>query len=177
VDVKLQTKVMGSTQMPNGRQELTLSGGDKLITDMYIPTFGLIPNSSYIPAKFLNANGSVTVDEYLKVKGAGAVWAIGDVSDVEPSQFISCDRQSAYLAKNITFILSNKTPLPYKVATSRMITFLLAETEFWLIFCRYDGSPDWQEGRSRPLRKYEDSKLYNNLGAEDTIHREYGAYG
>jgi NADH dehydrogenase FAD-containing subunit len=120
---------MGSAQMPNGRQELTLSGGDKLITDMYIPTFGLIPNSSYVPAKFLNANGSVTVDGYLKVKGAGAVWAIGDVSDVEPSQFISCDRQSAYLAKNITFILSNKTPLPYKVATSRMITFLVAELE------------------------------------------------
>jgi NADH dehydrogenase FAD-containing subunit len=130
VDIKLQTKAMGSAQMPNGRQELTLSGGEKLITDMYIPTFGLIPNSSYIPTKFLHANGSVTVDEYLEFKGAGAVWAIGDVSDVEQSQFISCDRQSAYLAKNITFILSNNTPLPYKAATSRMITFLLPNWSF-----------------------------------------------
>jgi len=177
VDIKLQTKVMDSAQMPNGQQELTLSGGDKLITDMYIPTFGLIPNSSYIPAKFLNTNGSVTVDEYLQVKTAGAVWAIGDVSDVEPSQFICCDRQSAYLAKNIISILSNKTPLPYKVATSRMITFLVAELEFWLILSRFYGSPDWQEGRNRPFWKYEDSKFCNNQGSEDTIHREYGAYG
>ena len=116
--------------MPNGQHELTLSSGDKLVTDMYIPTFGLVPNSSYVPAKFLNANGSVMVDEYLNVKGAGAVWAIGDVSDVEPSQFIFCDRQSSYLAKNITLVLSNRTSTPYKVATSRMITFLVAELAF-----------------------------------------------
>ena len=163
--------------MPNGRQELTLSGGDKLIADMYIPTFGLTPNSSYIPAKFLNANGSVTVDEYLKVKGARDVWAIGDVSDVEPSQFISCDRQSVYLAKNITLVLSDKTPLPYKVATSRMINFPVAESQFWLIFYRVLGAPDWQEGRNRPLRKHEDSKFYNSQSSEDTVHREYGAHG
>ncbi len=130
VDIRLQTKVVGSTVMPNGRQELTLSGGDILITDMYIPTFGLIPNSSYIPAKFLNANGYVTVDEYLKVKGAEDVWAIGDVSDVEASQFITCDRQSAYAARNMTFILSNKTPLPYKAITSRMATSLLLSWSF-----------------------------------------------
>lgn len=168
---------MGTVPMPNGRQELALSSGDKLITDMYIPTFGLAPNSSYIPTKFLNANGSVRVDEYLKVKGAGDVWAIGDVSDVDPSQAVYCDRQSACLAKNITFILSNKTPLPYKVATSRMITFLVAEREFWLIFHRFSGHPDWQEGRNRPLRNDQDSKFSRNLGSEESIHRENAAYG
>jgi len=73
VHLKLQTRVVGSASIPNGRQELTLSGGDELITDVYTPTHGLIPNSSYVPAKFLNANGYVMVDEYLKVKGAAAV--------------------------------------------------------------------------------------------------------
>ena len=120
VNVQLQTKVTGSRELPNSCQELTLSGGSKLVTDMYVPTFGLIHNSSYIHPKFLNANGSVMVDEYLKVKRVENVWAIGDVSDVEPSQFITCDRQSVYLAKSIASILSYKTPLPYKVATSRM---------------------------------------------------------
>ena len=114
VDIKLQTKVTGSAQMPNGRHELTLSGGDKLNTDMYIPTFGLVFNSSYIPAQFLNANGSVRVDEYLKVKGAEDVWALGDVSDLEGSQYMFLEYQSAHLAKNIALILSNKAPLPYK---------------------------------------------------------------
>src|ERR1700761_775971 len=72
VELKLQTKVMGSAQMPDGRTELKLSSGDTLITDMYIPTFGLTPNSSYVPTKFLNSNGFIMVDEYLKVKGTHA---------------------------------------------------------------------------------------------------------
>jgi apoptosis-inducing factor 2 len=127
VDIKLQTKVKGSAKMPNGQQELTLSDGNKLITDMYIPTFGLIPNSSFIPEKFLNMNRFVTVDEYLKVKGAGDVWAIGDVSDVEGSQLITCDKQSAYLAKNIIFLLSNKNAVPYKASASRKINSQVAE--------------------------------------------------
>ena len=143
--------------MPSGQHELTLSNGEKLVTDMYIPTFGLVPNSSYVPAKFLNANGSVIVDEYLNVKAAGAVWAIGDVSDAEPSQFIFCDRQSSYLAKNITLILSNRTLLPYKAATSRMITLLVAELAFWLILLA--GLTGLQIGRKAATGHYGNMKI------------------
>jgi len=121
VDVKLKTKTTGQVQLPDGRKELTLSTGDKLTTDMYVPTFGLIPNSAYIPASYLSANGSVKVDEFLRVKGAKDVWAIGDVSDVESWQFITCDRQSTHLAKNMISLMNNKAPLPYKVSASRMI--------------------------------------------------------
>ena len=99
----------------------SLSNGERLVTDLTIPTFGLVPNSSYVPEKFLNANGYVVVDEYLKVKNAGSVWAIGDVCDTEYSQILSCDRQSVYVAKAISFILSdNKVPPPYQPFTSRM---------------------------------------------------------
>ena len=124
VDVKLQTKVTGSVQLPDGRQELTLSTGAKLTADMYVPTFGLTPNSSYIPTTYLNAHGSVMVDEFLRVRGVRDVWAIGDVSDVESWQFITCDRQSTHLAKNMISMMNNKPPLPYKIAASRMSTLL-----------------------------------------------------
>ena len=132
MNVRLQTKVKGSVQGPDGRKELTLSSGDKLTTDMYVPTFGLIPNSSYVPASHLNANGSVMVDEFLRVKGAKDVWAIGDVSDVESWQFITCDRQSTHLAKNMISMINNKAPVPYKVATSRMTILLVANEQFSL---------------------------------------------
>ncbi|CAM1509907.1 Fc.00g002420.m01.CDS01 [Cosmosporella sp. VM-42] len=128
VDIKLQTKVMSSAQTLDGRQELVLSDEDKLIADLYIPAYGLIPNSSYVPGKYLNANGFVMVDEHLKVKDAEGVWAIGDVTNVEPSQFITCDKQSVYLAKSITSILSNKAPLPYKPATSRFMGLQIGKT-------------------------------------------------
>ncbi|KAJ9611723.1 hypothetical protein H2200_004907 [Cladophialophora chaetospira] len=121
VKVKLHTKVASSHEMPEGGQELILSDGSKLKTDLYIPTFGLIPNSSYMAAEYFNAKGFVKVDEFLKVKGTKDIWAIGDVSDVEAAQFISCDRQSVYLAKALGSVLSKKIPLPYKVAASRFM--------------------------------------------------------
>jgi hypothetical protein len=63
VDIKLRTKDIGSAPIPNSQQELKLSNGDKLITDKYIPMFGLVPNYAYIPAKFLNANRIAKADE------------------------------------------------------------------------------------------------------------------
>lgn len=119
VDIKFGAKVVAVTPYPDGRQELNLSNGTKIIADLYIPTFGLAPNSSYIPSKFLNKDGYVLVDDHLALKGAKDVFAIGDVSAVEPSQFIYCDKQSSYLAKNIILLLSSKPLLSYKAATTR----------------------------------------------------------
>lgn len=123
VDLRTRTKVVGCVTLSDGRFELTLSGGDKLVTDMYVPTFGLTPNSSFVPSKYLDSSGFIVVDEYLGVKGTADVWAIGDVNQVEWAQFISCEKQSTYLAKNIVLLLSNKSPLPYKPAGSRMSIF------------------------------------------------------
>lgn len=92
------------------------------MTDMYIPTFGLIPNSSFIPDRFLNTNGFAKVDTHLNLKGTTDVWAIGDVCDVEYCQFLSCDRQSTYVAKSIVAILGGTGPAaPYKAMTTRMM--------------------------------------------------------
>jgi apoptosis-inducing factor 2 len=57
----------------------------------------------------------VVVDEYFALKGAKDMYAIGDVCNVEPLQFIYTDRQSTFLAKNIASILGNKLARPYKV--------------------------------------------------------------
>jgi len=130
VNLKLETKVKNSTHLPNGSHELILSTGEKLTTDMYIPTFGLIPNSSYLPSEFLDAKGYVIVDSYLKVLGTKDVWAIGDVSACEFSQLIPADKQSAHLAKNVVLLLNGKQTLPYKPITNReplIYTFHLRE--------------------------------------------------
>jgi NADH dehydrogenase FAD-containing subunit len=119
VDVQLQTKVNRSSRTkregPN-QIEISLSDGTTLSADLYIPTSGIVPNSSYIPDKHLNANGFVKVDEYFQVKGLENqhVWAIGDVSDLESPQLLVADRQSGHLAKNIGLLLNNRAALPYK---------------------------------------------------------------
>ncbi|TVY88774.1 Oxidoreductase [Lachnellula willkommii] len=121
VNIKLSQKVLGSTPLPNNQTEVSLSTGEKLIADLYIPTVGLVPNSSYVPAKHLNAEGFVVVDEHFGVKGAQDVYAIGDVCNVEPLQFIYTDRQSTFLAKNFALILGGKPPLAYKLFFMRIV--------------------------------------------------------
>ncbi|PVH74815.1 FAD/NAD(P)-binding domain-containing protein [Cadophora sp. DSE1049] len=121
VTIAPSTKVLSSHALPTGQHSLTLSTGQTLLTDMYIPTFGLLPNSSYIPSKFLAANGAAVVDSYLRVKGASDIWAIGDVSALEPPQFIVTNKQSAHLAKNIVALLSGKTERAYRVASPSML--------------------------------------------------------
>ncbi|KAH8821346.1 hypothetical protein F5884DRAFT_688547 [Xylogone sp. PMI_703] len=117
VSIRYQTHVVSSSLAPDGRHILTLSDGECLSTDMYIPTFGLTPNSSYIPSKLLNSDGFVEVDEYLRVKGAKDVWAIGDVSALEVKQYLASRAQALYLSKAFTSILRNKLPTPYKIST------------------------------------------------------------
>jgi NADH dehydrogenase FAD-containing subunit len=121
VNLKLSTQVKNATQLPDGSYELLLSTGEKLATDIYIPTFGLTPNSSYLPTEFLDSKGYVVVDSYLKVLGAKDAWAIGDVSNCEWSQLIPANKQSAHLAKSIVLLLNNKTPLPYKLISHRKL--------------------------------------------------------
>lgn len=115
VKLKFNTKVNGTTKLPNGQTEVQLSDRTKLLTDLYVPSFGLVPNSSYVPSNFLDSRGFVIVDEYLKVKDAGDVWAVGDIIDVEWQQWLMMEKHSTHVAKNISLILNNKAPLVYKV--------------------------------------------------------------
>ncbi|KAH8699088.1 putative apoptosis-inducing factor [Talaromyces proteolyticus] len=124
VDVKLKTKVVHSSRMTQdgaNKIELSLSDDSTITADLYIPLYGLIPNSSYVPEIYLDSNGFVKVDEYLQLKGLDQhVWAIGDVSDMGPPQFLHVDKQSTHLAKNILLILRNQPPLSYKNNTRAM---------------------------------------------------------
>lgn len=151
MDIKLHTKLINSAQTPGGRQELILSSGERIAADLTIPTFGLVPNSSYIPQKFLNAHGYVVADEYLKVKNAGSVWAVGDVCDIEYSQILSCDRQSAYVAKAVSSTLGgDKIPPPYGPITSR--TSIEHQMRALTDLYRFHGPSDREKIGNWPFR-------------------------
>lgn len=91
---------------------------------MYIPTYGVVPNSSYIPAIYLNEKGFVKLDQKFRVGGYPDVFAIGDVSDLEPPQLICADRQSTHLAKNMVLVLTGKEIVEYKLGPKGMFPFL-----------------------------------------------------
>jgi len=102
---------------------------------MYIPTSGLAPNSRYISSQYINPDGFVLVDQFLNIRShldtakepaLKDVWALGDVADVEYAQFISCDKQSIYVARSVLLVLQAEAAgsraqsvVPYKPAAKR----------------------------------------------------------
>ncbi|TVY49390.1 Oxidoreductase [Lachnellula occidentalis] len=121
VTIKTSSKVMGDAKMPDGRTELTLSGGEKIITDLYLPALGLVPNSSYLPHSLVNTAGFVKVDEFLRVKGTTDVWALGDVADVQRPQYVNTEKQSVHVAKSVVAVLKGAQPVKYKKEEKDML--------------------------------------------------------
>lgn len=92
VKVVKDTKIVSSSTAADGKTELALSNGEKMMVDLYLPTIGVIPNSDFLPKSLLDDNGFVVVDQYLKVKGAEDIWAAGDINNCQPAQYIYCGK-------------------------------------------------------------------------------------
>ncbi|GLI79647.1 hypothetical protein PoHVEF18_007986 [Penicillium ochrochloron] len=86
VKIITSAKVTGAEASADGTKSwtVTLDNGKKLSADVYIPTTGAIPNSSFIPAEFLDSNGWVKVDKELRVQSSSGsalpIYAVGDIN-------------------------------------------------------------------------------------------------
>lgn len=86
VKIITSAKVTGAEASTDGTKSwtVTLDNGKKLSADVYIPTTGAIPNSSFVPAEFLDSNGWVKVDNDLRVQSSGGsalpIYAVGDIN-------------------------------------------------------------------------------------------------
>lgn len=93
VDIKTNARVDATTVGADGRTEITLQGGEKITTDLYLPTIGMLPNTEYLPEKVLKNDKFVAIDEFYRVKNATNVWAAGDVVWQPRGGFIIADKQ------------------------------------------------------------------------------------
>lgn len=79
VAVRKGVRAVGTKDTANGKTEVALSNGETLVTDLYLPTVGMTPNSECVPGALLDDKKLVKTDEYMRVPGAENVWAVGDV--------------------------------------------------------------------------------------------------
>ncbi|TQV96135.1 apoptosis-inducing factor [Cordyceps javanica] len=93
-----------------GRTEVTLSDGETIVTDLYLPTVGMAPNSEFVPAELLDDKKLVRADEYMRVPGPARVWAVGDVVGGPGAGYLMTEAQASCVANNITGALSGKEP-------------------------------------------------------------------
>ena len=78
---------------PDGRTLVRLSNDETIITDLYLPTSGLKPNTDFLPSEWLTSRKYVDVDDYMRIKETRRVWAIGDVVSKPRASFIHTDLQ------------------------------------------------------------------------------------
>jgi NADH dehydrogenase FAD-containing subunit len=118
VVIKYGARVDDITTTPDGKTAVVLANGETITTDLYLPTVGLIPNTEYVPARYLSTADpnyrTVVVDEYLRVKDAPGVWACGDMVSKPRAGFMITQKQAASVAKNVEAALAGKEPLVAK---------------------------------------------------------------
>ncbi|KAL2121507.1 hypothetical protein VTJ04DRAFT_5534 [Mycothermus thermophilus] len=97
------------------KTELKLSSGESLVTDLYLPTTGLLPNTDFIPAQYLTEPGrTIRINKFLQVQDASNVWAAGDVVGQPRAGFMITQRQAAGVARNLLASLDEKKLVPWK---------------------------------------------------------------
>lgn len=78
------------TQTAGDRTVLTLAKGDKLEADLYVPAYGVEPNSSFLPPHLLDEkNYLLTNPSTLRVDAAGPrVYAFGDIASYSRNSIV-----------------------------------------------------------------------------------------
>lgn len=81
VNVVYNAKVVDAKEESSGRTTVVLAKGERIEADLYVPAYGVTPNSSWLPSELLNDKKYlVNNHETLRVDAAGArVYAIGDI--------------------------------------------------------------------------------------------------
>ena len=86
-------------------------------SDLTILTLGVVPNSSMIPAHYLDENKYIKVDDFLKIVGLKNAFALGDVVKFDkilvPKLAQTAQNQGILAAKNITRLAQGKSLKKY----------------------------------------------------------------
>ncbi|GKT58707.1 FAD binding protein [Colletotrichum tofieldiae] len=172
---KINVKTIPNTKVTNvstgadgGKTlELTDKSGKTttLQTDAYVPTVGNVPNTSFLPASMLDAQGYVNQDASLRAPGHDNIFVVGDVGNLEDGYGRIADLQTQHAVKSIQAHLTGAPrPADYVVdpkivagitlgrsrATGQMGTWKLPSIVIWLFKGRYMGtdySKDYADGK------------------------------
>ncbi|KAL8392843.1 hypothetical protein RB595_002867 [Gaeumannomyces hyphopodioides] len=108
VKVLTGRRVASAKEAEDGSGAVTLevaskAGGDPetLTADLYMPTFGVVFNTSFVPADLLDAAGRVKTTTRLRAEGHDDVYALGDAASLQPPNALHIDPQVAYVAKDL----------------------------------------------------------------------------
>ncbi|KAK3945016.1 hypothetical protein QBC46DRAFT_278287 [Diplogelasinospora grovesii] len=157
---KLKVKVITNTKvtrvLDGCRLELTSTDGKKqtIKADLFMPTFGVTSNTSFLPREMLDRNGFVKQTTFLRAEGHDNIFVVGDAGNLQEPQGKTADEQVVHLAKVIeAYVLGKQLP-EYKPAegivfgasigrnrgTGQMGNWRLWSLMIYWFKCRYLGT-------------------------------------
>ncbi|KAF3909710.1 hypothetical protein AA313_de0209013 [Arthrobotrys entomopaga] len=104
VDVVYNVSVISNTVDTDGKTTVNLSDGQQWTADVYIPAWGTVPNSEYVPADLKNDRGYVKTDATTlraDVTAGPRVYVAGDVGDYSRGGFHNLYAAIPVLVTNI----------------------------------------------------------------------------
>jgi NADH dehydrogenase FAD-containing subunit len=72
-----------------------------LSADLLIPTYGAIPNTSFLPPSMLDTRGFVKQTTRLRAEGHENIFVVGDAGNLEVPQGVHADAQTVHVVKLI----------------------------------------------------------------------------
>lgn len=135
VEVLYKQRVLDTTES-GGRTTLTLSSGDKLEADLYVPAYGVQPNSAFLPAHLLDdKNYLQTNDKTLRVDAAGPrVYSIGDVASYSRNSIIDIMNSFPVLFVNLKRdLLAYDATLPNEKPKGKDRVYVREDKEMQLV--------------------------------------------
>lgn len=119
--VKLNAKVTKVEGPDAGPKTISLSLGrgrdESIEADVFIPTYGLQPNSAFVPGPLLDHRGHVKQTKYLRAEGYDNIFVVGDVGSLETPQGIHTENQMLHVVKNLQAYLNGEAVTEYTFST------------------------------------------------------------
>lgn len=102
VTIRDNAKVTQETKNPTGTgSQLVLSTGETIAADIHISTWGMTPNTEFLPKELLDKAGWVTTDKYMRTPTHDNIWAIGDVTHWGNRQLTPIETMHNAVAANL----------------------------------------------------------------------------
>ncbi len=122
------------------------TGQDEVKADAVLWTIGRVrPNTGWLPAELLDADGFVPVDEHLQVPGRPELFAIGDVAASDPLRNSARSRADHLLAHNVRASLRGGRMKVFKPSARRWGSVVGAQADALEVF-----APNGKSFRLRP---------------------------
>ncbi|OAR01200.1 hypothetical protein LLEC1_05682 [Akanthomyces lecanii] len=134
---KLNVQIVPSTKVT----KVTTSGADTVLeltaadgktttltTQAYIPALGVVPNTAFVPARMLNADGYVKQAATLQAEDHKDIFVVGDAGSLEGNRAAMADAQAKHLIEALPLHLDGKTMPEYKPATKDMFGITLGRS-------------------------------------------------